>query len=563
MRENIDKIIVVAYLVIVIVLSVYYRRKYRQDTEQEFLTGGRHMNWFQTGMSLIGMMFDPGIMGNTAFGFVWGFYIVQWNAVNIWFTAPIAALFFVSIYWRSKITTTTEYLEKRFNYASRAVFSVIMSVMLISWLAYGVYMGGVLLNNFLGWDRFTGSVLMIGVTAFIVIFGGVRTMLSLSIIQTFLLIAAILGVGIAGFYMVGGFPGIREMTVLGRADTPIKSLMPPMHFSVFSPDLYPFPSVPTWCIIAGMSWIICNFSMAQRLLAAKDESHAQKSLIMAGLANALILLLAYAAGVAMRKSYPDINPDDAFMQLLLKFPVGVKGFLLVGLIAALFASKSGLLSASGSLLVQDIYARIIKKDSSPKHLTLVTRVVELAIAIGVLFTLPIFLNAADKKIPAYELIQIFMGDVMGVIIAIFLLGIFSKRVTAWASFYGVIIAVAIGGILHYGTTFYLNSNGVVGGVIIGGVLQYGSGFTGTAHELNFWVIGTLEFALVILIGWLGSYLERPKPEVELRNLTVWTLDDVKGPWVGLKSWPALKWWVIGLPALWFAATAIWEIYMKT
>ena len=560
---GIDTLIVVLFFLTVFGLSIYYHRKYKQDTEQEFLTGGRHMNWFQTGMSLIGMMFDPGIMGNTAFGFVWGFYVVQWNAVNIWFTAPIAGIFFVAIYWRSKITTTTEYLEKRFNYASRAVFSVIMSVMLISWLAYGVYMGGVLLHNFLGWDRFISSVLMISVCAFIVIFGGVRTMLSMSIIQTFLLIAAILGVGCAGFYLVGGLPGIREMTELGRAGTPIKSLIPPLHFSIFSTDLYPFPSVPTWCIIAGMSWIICNFSMAQRLLAAKDESHAQKSLIMAGVANAFILMLAYAAGVAMRKLHPELNPDDAFMQLLLKFPVGIKGLLLVGLIAALFASKSGLLSASGSLLVQDIYARIVKKDASVKHLTLVTRLAELAIAILVLFTLPIFISAADKKVPAYELIQIFMGDVMGVIIAIFLLGLFSKRVTAWASFYGVVIGVATGGILHYATKFYLDANGALSGVVIGGLLQLGSGATGTAHELNFWVIGTLEFTLVILIGWLGSYLERPKSEAELRNLTVWTLDDVKGPWVGLKSWPALKWWAIGLPVFWFAVTAIWEMYMRS
>jgi SSS family solute:Na+ symporter len=213
--------------------------------------------------------------------------------------------------------------------------------------------------------------------------------------------------------------------------------------------------------------------------------------------------------------------------------------------------------------VQDIYARIIRKNSSSKHLTLVTRLVELAIAILVLFTLPIFINAADKKIPAYELIQIFMGDVMGVIIAIFLLGIFSKRVTAWASFYGVIIAVVIGGVLHYCTTFYLNSSGIVSGVIIGGVLRCGSGFTGTARELNFWVIGTLEFVLVILIGWLGSYLEKPRPEAALRNLTVWTLDDIKGPWVGLKSWPNLWKWVIALPAAWFAICLLWELYIRS
>jgi SSS family solute:Na+ symporter len=326
MDKLLDILIVSSFFVVMIGMSIYYSKKYKTgEKSEEFLTGGRHMNWFQTAMSLIGTMFDPGIMGNSALAFVWGYYVVQWNAVHIWFTASFAGLFFIAIYWRSRITTTTEYLEKRFNYASRAVFSVIMSVMMISWLAYGVYMGGVLLNNFLGWNLFISSALMISICAFIVIIGGVRTMLSMSVFQSILLISAILGVGIAGFIMVGGFPGIAEMTEVGKAGTPLKSLVPPMHFSIFNQDLYPFPAIPTYCIIAGLSWIVCNFSMAQRFLAAKDESHAQKSLLFAGAANAVILLLAYSVGVAMRKLHPEMNPDNAFMQLLLTFPSGIKG----------------------------------------------------------------------------------------------------------------------------------------------------------------------------------------------------------------------------------------------
>jgi len=542
MPNSIDAILVVVYLVFIIGLSIYYTLKYKkQNSADDFLTGGRHMNWRQTGMSLIGMMFDPGIMGNSAFAFVWGYYVVQWNAVNIWFTAPFAAMFFIAIYWRSKITTTTEYLEKRFNYASRAIFSLIMIFMLISWLAYGVYMGGVILKNFLGWDLFTGSLLMISICAFMVILGGVRTMLSLSIVQTFLLIAAILGVGVAGFILVGGFPGIKEMTDVGRAGTEIKSLIPPMNFNLFSQDLYPFPAIP-FCIIAGMSWIVCNFSMGQRLLAAKDESHAQKSLIMAGVANAIILLLAYTAGVAMRKIAPEINGDDAFMQLLLKFPIGVKGLLLIGLIAALLSSKTGLLAASGTLFVQDIYARIIKKGASQKHLTMVVRIVELIIVVIVILTLPFFQNASEQKVPAYELIQVLMGDVLGVIIAIYLLGVFSKRSTPWATFTAVIVSMLVGVYLHYFLKVPDASGNMIG--------------------LNFWVVGTVEFIMVIVLGLLFSYFEKPKTDVELSNLTVWTLSDIKGPWIGLKSWPKLWRWMIALPLGWLLVTFVWELYMN-
>ncbi len=537
MGKYIDVIIVSTFFLIMISVSVFYAIKYKKDKAEEFITGGKHLNWFQTGMALIGTMFDPGIMGNTALAFVWGFYLVQWNAVHIWFTATFSAMFFIAVYWRSKITTTTEYLEKRFSYASRAVFSVIMSLMMISWLAYGVYMGGVLLHNFLGWDLFWSSALMIGICAFIVTMGGVRTMLSMSVFQSALLIAAILGVGIAGFILVGGFPGIREMTELGKAGTPMKSLIPPMHFSIFNQDLYPFPAVITFCVIAGLSWIVCNFSMAQRFLAAKDESHAQKGLIMAGAANAFIYILAYAVGVAMHKVYPNLNPDDAFMQLLLKFPAGLKGLLMVGLIAALFSSKSGLLSATGTLLIQDIYARMIKKNAAASHYKNATQVLQIVIAASVLLCLPIFINASKQRIPAYELIQVFMGDVLGVIIAIFILGIFFTKTAPKSSFYGVVIAVAVGTILHYAPK-------------------------GTLYELNFSVIGTLEFIIAMLVGIIGSRFERPKTPEQLTNLTIWTLEDVKGPWVGLKSWKGLIIWIFALPVAWFLVTLIWELYMN-
>ncbi len=538
MSDIIDVVLVTAFFILMIGMSIYYYRKYKTETQtDEFLTGGRHMNWFQTAMALIGTMFDPGIMGNSALAFVWGFYIVQWNAVHIWFTAAFAGMFFIAIYWRSKITTTTEYLEKRFNYASRAVFSVIMSLMLISWLAYGVYMGGILLHNFVGWNLFLGSLLMITVCAFMVILGGVRTMLTMSVFQSALLIFAILGVGIAGFVLVGGFPGIREITALGKAGTPLKSLVPPMHFSPFSKDLYPFPAIPTFCIIAGLSWIVCNFSMAQRFLAAKDESHAQKALLVAGIANSLIYFLAYAVGIAMRKLFPATNPDDAFMQLLLKFPTGIKGLLLIGLIAALFSSKSGLLSATGSLLAQDIYARIINKNASEKQIVKVTRIIEFVICIIVLCLLPLFIHSTEHRIPAYEIILTFMGDVMGVIVAIFVLGIFSKRTTAWASFYGVVIASIVGAVLHYAPL-------------------------GTPYELNFSFIGSLEFALAIIISVIGSRFEKPKSASELRNLTIWTLDDVPGPWVGVKSWPGLWKWAVILPIVWVVITITWQLYMK-
>ena len=55
--------------------------------------------------------------------FLWGFYIIQWNSVHMWFTAWFAAMFIVPIYWRSKIVTTPEYLENAVSVIESARFA--------------------------------------------------------------------------------------------------------------------------------------------------------------------------------------------------------------------------------------------------------------------------------------------------------------------------------------------------------------------------------------------------------------------------------------------------------
>jgi SSS family solute:Na+ symporter len=557
--NTLDKIIVVAYLVIVTLTGfIYSQRLKKRETDEEFLTGGRHMSWWQTGMTLIAQMFDPGIVGPTGLAFTWGLYIVQWNGVNIWITSWFAGMFFVGIYWRTKIITTPEYLEKRFNPMTRGVFSAVMVVMLVSFMCWGVYVGGVLLNDFFGWNYYVSWIILSLVAGFYVLVGGVRTMLFLDVFQGILLLLTVFAVGIMGFVMVGGFPGIKEFTMVNEAGTHLNSLIPPMDFSLFSTVTYPFPTIPTFCVFAGMSWIICNFSMAQRLLASKDESHAQKSLIVAGVFNVFTLLLAYTAGVAMRKLvFQDpaisVEPDKAFIFLMNRFPAGIRGLLVMGMMAALLSTVDGLLAGSSSLLNQDIYKRFIKRNASDRHLKVVARIIQLVIIVIVLLIVPTFLQEGkiSQERSGYEILLDFLGSIMGVIIAIYVLGIFFKRTTGKASFIAMLIGIALG--------FLLDRYGLIFGYIGEKIGRDWSNLP----AINFAHIGTIQFLVVLILGYFGSFLEKPKTDVELTNLTVWTVEDAQGPFIGLKSWPGLKWWAIGLPTFWFMMTTAWEIYMRS
>jgi SSS family solute:Na+ symporter len=434
-------------------------------------------------------------------------------------------MFFIGIYWRSKIVTTPEYLEKRFNVQTRSVFSVLMVLSLIIFLTYGVYMGALLLEELLGWNFWVNIAMIAAVAAFYVIYGGLRAMLAMDVFQSIYLLITVLIVGITGFILLGGWEGIAEMDMIGNAGVPMNSLVPPLDYTLKNDIFYPLPSVLSYAAIAGLSWIVCSFSMAQRFLAAKDESHAQKALIMGGIFNVILLFMAYLAGAAMRKIMPDVMPDKAFITLIMeKFPIGIRGLMVAGLMAALLSTIDGLLSSSSSLITQDLYIRLINPKAKGKKLKVFIRTIQVIIVISIFLIMPFYMGS-DSSI---MLIQDFLGSFMGVLIAIFILGLFFTRTTSWASFSAMIVGTIVG--------FYM-----------GFFTDYNFGYTGTAS-----------FLVTIILGVILSKFETGKSRDQLTNLTIWTLPDVKGPWIGLKAWPNLKWWAIGLPISWVLITLLWE-----
>jgi len=129
-------------------------------------------------------------------------------------------------------------------------------------------------------------------------------------------------------------------------------------------------------------------------------------------------------------------------------------------------------------------------------------------------------------------IQSFYGDVLGVVVALYCVGIFSTRTTPRAA----LIAR-------------------VSGVLFAVILDV---FT----SINFTYVGFFSFLYTLAAAIVLSRFEKPMPKESLTNLTVHTLPDVKGIWVGLKSWPNLWKWALCIALSWFSFCAVWEWYVR-
>jgi solute:Na+ symporter, SSS family len=531
MAISYDTAIVIAYFLLIFAAGHFVSRRYRSASAAEFISGGRTLPWYKTALTIAAMAVDPGIMGLAGLGFLWGFYPLQWNAVHIWATGWFAAMFLVPVYWRSRIVTTPELLEKRFSTASRVFFSTVMMAILVTTLAFGLYFGAILLRNFLGWSFWVSVIFVALVAVFYVVKGGMRTVLAIDVYQALFLLATIFAVTAMVLVKVGGPAGLASIKILGEAGTRLSSTVPPNDWNLASSTFFPLPAVLTWASVAGLSWLACNFGMVQRLLAARSEKDAQKSLLFtAFIVTLLVSLPGYIIGVGARTLMPGLRPDEAFARIILDyFPAGLKGILVAGLMAALLSTIDGMFTASSALFTEDIYRRFIRPKASAEDLKRVARLSAGAILLITLTIVPFVL----KSETGHGFLQSFYGVVLGVVLAIYLVGIFSRRAAPRAAFLGMISGI----VLAIGLDVWT--------------------------PLNFAYVGFFSFLYTIAAVLLISRLEKAPSAAKLADLTVFTLSDVKGPWVGLKAWPRLMRWAGGLAFLWFVLTVVWELYIRT
>jgi solute:Na+ symporter, SSS family len=524
----IDSLIVVTYFIVIFVAGWFVSRRYRKSSAEEFITGGRTRTWYQIGIALFAMGADPSVMGVAGLGFLWGFYLIQWPGVHMWFTTWFAAMFLIPIYWRSRIVTTPEYLEKRFNISCRVLFSCIMISILVVTLAGAMFLGGLLLKNLLGWSMMASVILISTVVGFYVILGGMKTVLSIDFYQGIFVIITLILVTVVCLSRIGGISGFAASLATGNAGIPLKSIFPPSDWSIHTELYFPMQAILVWATVAGVGWMSCNFGMAQRLLAAKSERHAQKALMFMAVLAVFYPFCSFLIGAVMRILMPTIMPDESFMMVILTMvPTGVRGILVAGLMAALLSTIDGMLTASSALFTEDIYLRILHRDATPGRLKLVTRIVE---AFTIISTVALFPLVAKSQ-SAMAFIQSFYGDVLGVVVALFIIGIFTTRVTPWAAF----IAMVSGVVFAVGLDIFTT--------------------------INFTYIGFFSFLYTMITGYGLSVFERPVPIDRLVNLTIHTLPDVKAPWVGLAAWPSLWKWAVCIAVVWFAFSFAWEWHM--
>ncbi|MDO5309020.1 MAG: sodium:solute symporter [Planctomycetia bacterium] len=287
------------------------------------------------------------------------------------------------------------------------------------------------------------------------------------------------------------------------------------HFNLWKPNSH--PKYPWFGLLFGAPivglWYWCTDQyIVQRTLAAKDQRAARRGTIFGAYLKLTPVFIFILPGIiayglaAQGKLNPEVlfDGNQAFPLLVKEvLPVGVRGIVIGGLLAALMSSLASVFNSCSTLFTMDVYAKL-KPNASEKNMVWVGRVATgVMVFLGLLWIPTITL----MKGSLYNYLQSVQSYMAPPIFAVFFVGIFSRRVNA----YGCLTALIVGFILGMGRLTC---------EIIDGILPFAEGsllkwFATTSY--TFMCI-YLTLSCVVLM-FLASYLT-PKPtDAQLQGVT--------------------------------------------
>lgn len=457
-----DWLIILLYFAVIAGLAGYVTRKSKETSDDYFLAG-RNLGWFTIGASIfasnIGSEHLVGLAGSGASdGVAMAHYELHaWCLLVLgWVMAP----FFL----RSKVFTMPEFLEKRFSAASRTVLTIISLVAyVLTKIAVGIFAGGIVFSVLLpevklwGMDSFwVGSILVVLFTGIYTIIGGLRAVAYTEALQTIVLIIGSLLLTVYGLKALGGWDALRSIVGSDMFNL-WKPLVPDGVAATWAPvkesgrmawyfnDNYPWLGMLFCAPIIGLWYWCTDQYIVQRVLGAPDERTARRGSITAAFMKLLPVFIFIIPGmiclaIAKAGIIPEIqqqlfgggdtlireNAQQAFPLLVAHvLPVGIRGLVVAGLLAALMSSLAGVFNACSTLFTMDIY---IKRNpqASQKRLVWIGRLATGVMVLVGLFWIPVIRGGRGL----YDYLQGVQSYLAPPIFVVFFLGIAYKRLNA-------------------------------------------------------------------------------------------------------------------------------------
>jgi len=439
---TVDWVFLILYMLVIAGISIWSIRKSKNSPTDYFLAN-RNLGWWVIGASIlasnVGSEHIVGLAGSAgSSGTVLGHY-----ELHSWIVL-ILGWVFVPFYMRSMVYTMPEFLERRFSAKARRLLSIIQLLSyVIAKASVTIFAGALVFNQILGVEFWTGAIILVVVTGVYTIFGGLHAVMYTEAIQAFVLLIGSAVLLFVGLDKVGGWNSLMNAFPKEKLNM----------FRPLSDPEFPWLGILFASPIVGVWYWCTDQHIVQRCLAGRNEQQARRGTIFAAYLKLLPFfiflipgLIAYVLHSRGQLTLPlnangQTDYNAAFPAMVEQImPMGLRGLLAGGLLAALMASLASVYNACSTLFTMDIYQKM-KPEANEKELVRVGRIATGFVVILGMVWIPMMGRISSTLYTYLQSVQSYLAPPIA---AVFLLGVFFKRLNAKGAYAAMVVGFVLG-----------------------------------------------------------------------------------------------------------------------
>ncbi|MDT4991606.1 MAG: solute:Na+ symporter, family [Actinoplanes sp.] len=496
-----DYLILAFYFVTVLGIGFAARRAIQ--TSADFFLSGRSMPAWVTGLAFVSANLGAlEIIGMAANGAQYGLMTLHYYWIGAVPAMVFLGIVMMPFYYGSKVRSVPEFLRRRFNNSTHVFNALSFALAQVLIAGVNLYALALVLRALLGWPLWVSIVLGAAIVLTYISIGGLSSAIYNEVLQFFVILAGLIPITIVGLVKVGGWHGLVKAVQGSKLGDGA------LHTFANAGSSHN-PLGANWIgIVFGLGFVLSfgywttNFAEVQRALSAKDMSAARRTPIIGAFPKLLIPVVTVIPGLIALVTVKGLGADKGELvynnaiPLLMRdlLPNGVLGVAVTGLIASFMAGMAANVSGFNTVFTYDIWQAYVRKDRDDDYYLLVGR---LATVGGVVVGIgTAFIAAGFSNIMNY--IQALFSLFNAPLFATFIVGMFWKRMSAWAGFWSLLsgtVASLTLYLLHVTKIYAFNSD----------------------LDESFWGAG-LAFVTACVVAALVTLMTPPKPESDLRGL---------------------------------------------
>lgn len=437
-----DYIVFIAMFVLCIFIGIYFGFMKKSVSEADYLMGGRNMLVMPIALSLVASF----ISGITLLGLpteVYSYGIQYLYVVTgVFLMGLVMSYFFLPVFHDLNITSTYEYLERRFDRRLRMFGSVMFTIMNIGYLPIVIYVPALAFNQVTGFSVHTITPIVCIICVFYTSLGGIKAVVWTDVVQIISMIGALLLVAVKGSMDIGGASEVFQQAWDSNR--------------IEAPDFNPDPTVrhTIWSQLIGgvFYWTQTNAvsqNMIQRYLALPTLKAGRRALWIF-IAGVLVLMaLCSYNGLLIYATYKNCDPLQTKLakardQLLPLFVMdtlgslpGLTGLFIAGVFSAALSSLSTCLNSMSAVVLEDFVKPFVKRPLSDSAKNWIMRSV--VIGVGALCVCLVYV--VERMGTVLQLTMSLEAITNGPLFGIFTIGVFMPWINGNSALLGGMVGV--------------------------------------------------------------------------------------------------------------------------